>query len=178
MFAGAHNAGPRDDASTVITSFDIRLAVPGDAQEIALMSRREIEQGLRWSWTMQRVSRAIASRQTNVIVAQTVGVIAGFALMEYRAEDAHLLLLAVRPEQRRQGIATAMLKWLEETLLVAGIDKIQVEVRATNPVAQAFYAKLGYEPVQATRGYYQGIESAIHLVKELRPDSMTPGEPG
>lgn len=151
----------------MIATPDIALATRADAQAIALLSRDEIEQGLRWAWTPRRVRRAIEDRNTNVVVARQASSVVGFALMGYRSDDAHLLLLAVAPDHRRKGVATALLAWLEETLRVAGIALIQVEVRASNHVAQAFYGKLGYEQVHATSRYYQGIETALHLVKEL-----------
>ena len=151
----------------MIETPDIGLATLADARAIALFSRDEIEHGLRWAWTPTRVRRAIEDRDTNVIVARKGKAVIGFALMEYRTDDAHLLLLAVAPDHRRKRIATAMLAWLEETLHVAGIATVQVEVRATNSVALAFYAKLGYEQVNATYRYYQGIETALHLVKKL-----------
>ncbi|MEZ5521958.1 MAG: GNAT family N-acetyltransferase [Dokdonella sp.] len=146
---------------------DIGLALPSDAQAIADLSRREIEHGLRWSWTTGRVRRAIQDRETNVVVARDGDAICGFALMAYRSEDAHLLLLAVSPDWRRRGIGSALIVWLEETLRQAGIMRVQVEMRQANRVARAFYARLGFEPVNASRGYYQGVENALHLVKEL-----------
>ena len=146
---------------------EIGLASPADARAIALLSRDEIERGLRWSWTAQRVRRAIADRNTNVVVARRGGGVAGFAIMQYVDERAHLALLGVAPAHRRQGVASAMLAWLEETLIVAGVAAVQVEVRAANRAAIALYTKLGYEQVNATRGYYQGVETALHLVKEL-----------
>ena len=146
---------------------DIGLALPSDAQAIADLSRREIEHGLRWSWTTGRVRRAIQDRETNVVVARDGDAICGFALMAYRSEDAHLLLLAVSPDWRRRGIGSALIGWLEETLRQAGITRMQVEVRQSNRVARAFYARLGFEPVNVSRGYYQGVENALHLVKEL-----------
>jgi ribosomal-protein-alanine N-acetyltransferase len=151
------------------TAPEIGLARLADAQPIALISRDEIEHGFRWSWTPERVRRAIEHRETNVVVAREGTRVIGFALMEYRSDDAHLVLLGVAPDRRRLGIATAMLAWLEETLRVAGMVAIHVEVRASNRVAQAFYARLGYEKVNATSRYYQGIETALHLVKELQP---------
>ena len=48
---------------------------------------------------------------------------------------------------------------------------VQVEVRESNRIARAFYAAHGYEQVGATRGYYQGVETALRLVKELVPQS-------
>ena len=39
----------------------LRLAQPGDAMEIALMSRDLIEHGLAWSWTRTRVARSMSA---------------------------------------------------------------------------------------------------------------------
>lgn len=158
----------------MITAPEIALATVADAHAIALLSRDEIEQGLRWSWTPSRVRRAIQDRETNVVVARDGTKIVGFAVMKYRAEDAHLLLLGVHAAYRRKGVASALLAWLEDTLGVAGAAAIQVEVRASNHVARAFYARLGYEQVNATSRYYQGVESAVHLVKELSRSMLGP----
>ena len=153
----------------MIAATEIGLAFPADAHAIAMMSRDHIEQGLRWSWSAARVRNAIADRETNVIVARQAGVIVGFALMKYGDEAAHLLLLGVAPRLRRKGTATALIDWLEATLRTAGVAIVQVEVRESNAVARAFYAERGYEQVGATRGYYQGVETALCLVKELGP---------
>lgn len=146
---------------------DIGLARPDDAEAIALLSRDEIEYGLRWSWTPARVRRAILDRRTNAIVARNGERVVGFALMQYDDDSAHLLLLGVARAFRRRGIATAILHWLEHTLAVAGIPAVQVELRERNAIALAFYETLGFERVNATHRYYQGRETALHLVKEL-----------
>lgn len=151
----------------MIASPEIRLANPSDAWDIAILSKKEIECGLGWGWTEHRVRRSILDRSTNAIVALVGGVLAGFAIMKYGDDRAHLVLLGVNPEYRRRGIGAALLSWLENTLTIAGIRCVQVEVRETNRVAQAFYLSLGYEQVNATRGYYRGREAAIHLVKEV-----------
>ena len=161
----------------MISATDIGLAAPADAPAIAMMSRDQVEHGLRWSWTAARVRNAITSRDTNVIVARQAGAIVGFALMKYGDELAHLMLLGVAPTLRRRGIASALLEWLEATLRIAGVAVVQVEVRESNAVARAFYAARGYEQVGATRGYYQGLETALRLVKELAPPGTGPAGP-
>lgn len=150
-----------------IAAPQIDLAVAADAEAIALLSRDEIEHGLRWAWTPARVRRCIADARSNVIVARENGRIVGFALMSYADEHAHLLLFAVAPDRRRRGIATALWNWLETTLRTAGIAAAQVELRASNAAARAFYERVGFEPVAATPRYYQGAETALHMVKEL-----------
>lgn len=145
----------------------IRLAVPDDAPAIAQLSRDCVEQGLGWRWTPLRVLRAIRDRSTNVAVSGHAGALAGFAIMRYDDERAHLLLLAVRPAQRRRGLATALLAWLEKCAQVAGIQGIQVEARADNPKAIAFYAARRYRPRAIVRGYYHGVIDAVRLEKRL-----------
>lgn len=147
----------------------IGLAVPAEAQVIALLSRDEIEQGLRWSWTAPRVLHAIRDRETNVVVARAGDRVIGFALLQYAADRAHLMLLGVASSRRRRGTATALWLWLEETLRVAGVGAVQVELREANTVARAFYEKQGFELINATSKYYQGKETALHMVKELAP---------
>jgi ribosomal-protein-alanine N-acetyltransferase len=153
----------------VTAQLHIGLALPAEAQAIALLSRDEIEHGLRWSWTAPRVLRAMRDRNTNVVVAREGDGIVGFALLQYEADHAHLLLLGVAGTHRRRGIAAALWRWLEETLRIAGIAAVQVELRESNAVARAFYEKLGFELINATSRYYQGRETALHMVKELTP---------
>ena len=62
---------------------------------------------------------------------------------------------------------TALWNWLETTLRTAGIAAAQVELRASNAAARAFYEHVGFEQVAATPRYYQGAETALHMVKEL-----------
>jgi [ribosomal protein S18]-alanine N-acetyltransferase len=147
----------------------IELARPGDARSIALLSREVIEAGLSWRWTPGRVLRSLADAGTNVIVARTAGrsALAGFALMKYGEQEAHLLLLAVPPGQRRQGVGSALLDWLHATALTAGTGVIRLETRASNAGARAFYGAHGYVELDRLRGYYDGVEDAVRLAKDL-----------
>lgn len=145
----------------------IGLATASDAEAIAVLSRDEIEYGFRWSWTPARVLHCIHDPHYNVIVAREGTRVIGFALMSYQAEHAHLSLFGVAPSHRRRGVGKALWNWLEETMCIAGIAAVQVELRASNAGARAFYERVGFEQVNATRGYYQGVETALHMIKEL-----------
>jgi [ribosomal protein S18]-alanine N-acetyltransferase len=154
-----------------ISSFSIRLAQVNDVPEIAVLSRDLIENGLGWSWTEARVARCLRERSTNVAVAHADGKLHAFAIMRYTDDEAHLLLLAVRPGFQRRGIGSALVGWVEKPARLAGISCIHLEARSSNTAARAFYAKLGYEEVALARGYYAGRESAVRLAKSLRPDA-------
>ena len=149
------------------TSTSIRLATRHDAAAIAAMSRDLIEVGLGWSWTEPRVRQTLSRDDTNAVVAMNGPERVGFGLMRYGDEQAHLMLLAIKPDVARRGIGRSLLEWLERSARVAGIGRISLEVRFANTAARSFYTRLGYVRVKLLPGYYSGREASVRMVKEL-----------
>ena len=139
-----------------------------DAALLAAMSREFVEAGLAPSWSSTRISWHVRNPDSVVLTARTGLELAGFAIMRYADDVAHLNLLAVAPAHRRRGIARRMVSWLEETALTAGTFIIGLELRAGNEVARAFYRALGYREIGQIPGYYQGVECAIRMVRDVR----------
>jgi ribosomal protein S18 acetylase RimI-like enzyme len=131
------------------------------------MSRDFIEYGLGWRWTEQRVARALRDDSTNVVVVRDGSVLTAFGIMEYGETCAHLNLLCVRPQQRRQGVASAIVAWLEKCADVAGNERIILEARTDNPGALEFYRRHGYAVTRTLPGYYLGRLDAVRLEKRL-----------
>ena len=162
------------------SELSLRLARPADATTIANLSRDLIEYGLRWRWTPMRVAASIRAPDVNVLVACIHENIAGFAIMRYGDDDAHLDLLAVAPPYRRSGVGRQLLEWLEKCAVVAGIFSVALEVRAGNEEAQLFYKRMGYRTLVHLPGYYQGIEAALRMGRDLSspacgPQNLLPG---
>jgi ribosomal protein S18 acetylase RimI-like enzyme len=65
--------------------------------------------------------------------------------------EAEILNLAVRPESRRQGVATQLV----EEVVARRPGALFLEVRSCNAAARNFYQKLGFTEVGLRRGYYQ-----------------------
>jgi ribosomal-protein-alanine acetyltransferase len=151
----------------MIGEYEVKLAVPGDARAISELSRDAIELGLPWNWTPRRVAKSITENSTNVAVVRQGESLAGFAVMEYGEEEAHVVLLAVHPAHRRKGVGSVLLSWLEATTRVAGINLIRLEARAKNGEAISFYRKHGFEEMGLCKGYYQGVEDAMRMAKDL-----------
>lgn len=143
------------------------LARARDAREIAEMSRDLIEQGLTWSWTPARVQHFINGSESSVVVARRDGHIAAFAIMHFGDEVAHLNLLAVAPEHRRQGIGRQLMAWLTKTAIEAGVFRVNLELRTHNDTARIFYEGLGFDQRGIVAGYYQGRESALRMSRYL-----------
>jgi [ribosomal protein S18]-alanine N-acetyltransferase len=150
----------------------IRLATPGDAHAIAVLSRDAIEHGLGWRYTPDRILAAIRSRTTNVAVLHARGCLLAAGIMEYGDASAHLVLLGVQRAHRRRGMGRDLLGWLEACAITAGLRTIGVELRADNPNALAFYQAQGYRVRDRVPGYYQGVLDAVRLAKSLGVQSL------
>lgn len=156
---------------------EFKLARLRDARRIALMSRDFVERGLPWAWTPQRVAHHIRDPETVVLTAWLHDKLAGFAVMQFFEERAHLNLLAVDPTCRRFGIGRQLIEWLEKTARTGGIFFINLEVRAKNAGARKFYHQLGYRETKTIPGYYAGREAAICMHHDLRvrhPSNTSP----
>ncbi len=92
-----------------------------------------------------RVAASIRAPNVNVLVARIHDNIAGFAIMRYGDDDAHLDLLAVSPPYRRAGVGRQLL----------------------NEGAQLFYKRIGYRTLVHLPDYYQGIEAALRMGRDL-----------
>jgi ribosomal-protein-alanine N-acetyltransferase len=79
----------------------------------------------------------------------------GFMLLLFVAEDAELLTVAVRPDGRRKGIATALMGDFFSLALERKATNAFLEVAADNVPAQRLYARLGFLVEGTRRDYYK-----------------------
>jgi len=146
----------------------LRLAHRRDAPELALMSRDLVEAGLGWRYRPDTIRRLIDDPNTVVLVACEGTRAVGFAIMEFGAEHAHLVLLAVQQQRRRSGIGRRLVQWLLQSAATAGIISVRLELRADNEAARQFYRELDFVETLHMPGYYQGRISAIRMLRVLR----------
>jgi ribosomal-protein-alanine acetyltransferase len=92
----------------------------------------------------------------DVHVAELRNAVCGFMVSRVIAPDeSEILNIAVAPETRRGGIATALI----ESLTTA---EVFLEVRVSNEAAQNLYRKLGFRVVGLRENYYDDpVESAL-----------------
>ena len=85
--------------------------------------------------------------------------VVGFLTANFVLDTADLTNIAVAPEFRKQGIATALLKFLLQEL---NHCKIFLEVRISNILAINLYQKFNFKQVGIRKRFYQNpIEDAI-----------------
>lgn len=147
----------------------IRLARSIDCVELAELSRVAIEYGLRWRWKPSRILGVIRHKECTVITARNPSDLSllGFAAMEFKSTSAHLSLLATSQHYRRQGVASKLLQWLEQSAVTAGLDYVALEVREQNQGAINFYEAHGYHIDGVATGYYDGSENAYRMRRHL-----------
>jgi ribosomal-protein-alanine N-acetyltransferase len=145
----------------------LRPARLQEAPTLAGMSRELIEVGLGWRYTPLRMAALIADPETLAVVAFDGSQIQGFAVMSFGDLHAHLVLLAVQTAQQGRGIGRRLHNWLVESARVAGIESIQLELRADNGAAHSFYQRLGFTETALVPGYYAGRVAARRMTLQL-----------
>ncbi|MFO7660590.1 MAG: ribosomal protein S18-alanine N-acetyltransferase [Candidatus Cloacimonadaceae bacterium] len=92
--------------------------------------------------------------QHDSFVAEKDNEIAGYICALQVLDECTITNIAVRTQNRRQGIAVYMIKNVEEMMDKRDVRYYYLEVRASNVAAQALYHKLGYGKVGIRKDYY------------------------
>jgi ribosomal-protein-alanine acetyltransferase/tRNA threonylcarbamoyl adenosine modification protein YeaZ len=111
-------------------------------------------------------------------VAERGGALAGYCIAWLGAGTAHLGNLAVVPETRRRGVATALLLDLLARVREGDVDTLTLEVRASNFAAQALYRAHGFRLAGLRRGYYSDTgEDALLMEWSPAAERRAAGSP-
>jgi [ribosomal protein S18]-alanine N-acetyltransferase len=157
-----------------MTRPQIRLARPTDAEVIAALSRDTIEVGLPWRWVESRVRHCIADPDHNVVVAELseensgAPRFAGFGVMQFLDEHAHLSLLAVTPDLQGLRVGGAVLAWLMRCAEVAGAATVKLELKSNNERARRFYERAQFREIGLKAGGYYGLADQRVMERRLR----------
>ncbi len=79
---------------------------------------------------------------------------AGFALLRTVLEEEELLLFAIDPRWRRQGLGTKLLQWIDSDARSRGIRRILLEMRHGNS-AESLYKAHGFDRIGLRPNYYR-----------------------
>jgi ribosomal-protein-alanine N-acetyltransferase len=93
--------------------------------------------------------------------------VAAFCSCWLVCDELHINIVAVRPELRRMGLATALLHRVLQEAAAAGARRATLEVRRSNEAALRLYQRLGFSVATTRRDYYtQPVEDALILWRE------------
>lgn len=94
----------------------------------------------------------------------------GFGVMSIAAGEAHILNICVLPEYQGRGVGRKILTRLVSLAKSHAVEKVFLEVRDSNRVAQLLYESEGFEVIGQRRGYYpseNGREDARVFAKQI-----------
>lgn len=96
------------------------------------------------------------------------GEILGYVCYWILFEELRVMTLAVAPTARRQGVATALVRYALQDGQEHGVTRALLEVRISNEEAMRLYAKFGFHHVAVRAQYYHNpTEDAV--IMELDP---------
>ena len=94
----------------------------------------------------------------------------GFCSFWRILDELHINNLAVLPEFRRTGIASALLKFVLGHGAVLGARRATLEMRRSNDNARLLYERFGFSVAGARKDYYsKPVEDALVLWREDLP---------
>ena len=148
---------------------EIREASPEDLDE---MHKIEVECFGGDAFTRYELAYCLGSPRFMKLIATLNGEAAGFIIGQIEELDGriigHICTVDVKPELRRRGIGSALLRSLEGALISRGAERCRLEVRLDNTAAKRLYLRHGYKPKAILRDFYGRGLDALELEKILR----------
>lgn len=120
-------------------------------------------------WSRRMLSEHLENECAATLVAEgTDGTILGYAGLLAVVGEGYITNIAVRPEYRRQGVASQLLDVFARFAEGNQMDFLTLEVRDSNAAARALYAKHGFQEVGCRKNYYEHPkEDAIIMTREF-----------
>lgn len=112
------------------------------------------------AWTRRQVEDALLSGSCHYLLIGSDGAFesdgpsAGFSLSRTALDEEELLLFAVVPDSRRQGLGSKLLGALVSEAQARGVSRLLLEMRRGNP-AESLYQAFGFAPIGERPNYYR-----------------------
>ena len=128
-------------------------------------------------WKEEAYLREIESDKSTLVVLHLsetkLGIdsrIIGMACLWSIVDEAHITLLGIDPNYRRQGLGQLLLLTLLEDAIARNLSWATLEVNVNNQKAINLYKKFGFEAVGKRKGYYQstGEDAVVFWLKNLQ----------
>ncbi|CAM3329761.1 ribosomal protein S18-alanine N-acetyltransferase [Paenibacillus lupini] len=106
-------------------------------------------------WTPEAFKNELTSNMfARYMIMEHDDEIIGYGGMWIIVDEAHVTNIAVRADHRGQGLGERLLTELQQTAAFFGANKMTLEVRVSNEIAQRLYRKLGFKPAGIRPAYY------------------------
>ena len=124
------------------------------------------------AWTINNLIGEFNNEFSHFFAEQRDGKIVGYICVRIMYEEAQVCNIAVLPEYRRQGIATALVQAMVNFSAQSNCTRCELEVNTENTPASELYQKCGFKIVGTRKNFYRRTRyksrDAYTMVLELQ----------
>jgi ribosomal-protein-alanine N-acetyltransferase len=111
------------------------------------------------------------------LVAEGEGCLLGYIIADVRYKnEGHIISIAVRTDERRKGVAKALIGRVGSVFHELEVEVVKLEVRVSNHSAIKLYQSMGYRQIGTMPGYYRDGEDAIVMALSMADVHSSAGE--
>jgi ribosomal-protein-alanine N-acetyltransferase len=137
---------------------------PSDLEEVLAIEKASFA----GPWSRDMFLEEMDNRNARLMAFRLEGRIIGYICFWMVMDEAHLMNIAVHPEQRGRGYGRAIMTYLEAVCVQEGINRLLLEVGRRNAPARSLYKKLGFGSIGFRKQYYASIkDDALVMEKWL-----------
>ncbi len=159
--------GERESANRRGMRPNIIPALAPDAPDLAALHAQALPPG----WPAADLAASCNNANRIVLKALDGAALVGFAVLQFAADEAEILSIAVSGEARRQGVASSIMEASIAACQKKLISYIYLEVAEGNGAAQKLYEKFGFKLLAHRKNYYQAARSAPVTALIMRLDT-------
>jgi len=106
-------------------------------------------------WTAEAFRNELLHNQyAHYVVMLHQEKIIGYAGLWMIIDEAHITNVAIRQRFRGQKLGQRLMRYMIDSAILLGAEKMTLEVRVSNRIAQRLYERFGFRPVGVRKGYY------------------------
>ena len=139
---------------TEVAHLDLRPMVVGDVDEVHALECSVFPH----PWSRANFMDSLASGYDAWVLREPAGALAGYFLLMYALDEAHLLDVAVAAPLHGRGVGRYLLDRIAARSRAERMASILLEVRPSNTRALEVYRRYGYEEIGRRKGYYPAHE--------------------
>jgi len=139
---------------TEVAHLELRPMVVGDVDEVHALECSVFPH----PWSRANFMDSLASGYDAWVLRDPAGALAGYFLLMYALDEAHLLDVAVAAPLHGRGVGRYLLDRIAARSRAERMASILLEVRPSNTRALEVYRRYGYEEIGRRKGYYPAHE--------------------